>query len=249
MKKIVTATALVLCIAFTQSANAGGIPVFDGVQEANAIDQIAKMKLQYDEMITQTNKLQATYELMQGNRPQFGSILNDDRYKNYVPDDFKETYDNLKSGDYSKLTTSGQKALENNDLVDDKKMISMCSNLGTAQQRACERQVKLAAQDRGFSGDAYDKTKGRNDRIQELISKISNTNDQKAILELNARIQAEQALIQNEALKLQIYRMVSESEKNLAEHQAHSANVSGILKTQNGSQGNMRVEPLKFKRQ
>jgi type IV secretion system protein VirB5 len=243
MKNILRVTAFILCLAISQLAYAGGIPVFDGVQEGNAIQQLVQMIEQLKQMEQQYEQLQLTYQKMTGSRPQFGSIFNDNKYKNYVPENLKQTYEAIRSGGYNSLTSTGQEVLRSNVEIKNN-AIAMCSNLGEGQKRACERQVMLAAQDRGFSGEAYEKAKGRYERIQELIGKISGTDDQKAILELNARIQAEQALIQNEALKLQIYRMVADSERRLAEHQAHSANI----KSMSDSQKKLIVDPIKFNR-
>src|SRR5690606_40657057 len=56
---------------------------------------------------------------------------------------------------------------------------------------------------------AYDKAKSRIEQIDQLMAKIDQTPDPKAIAELQGRLTAEQALIQNEQTKLQMYQMVA----------------------------------------
>ncbi len=49
------------------------------------------------------------------------------------------------------------------------------------------------------------------------MAKINGTPDPKAIAELQGRIAAEQAMIQNEQTKLQMYQMVAAAEDRLQE--------------------------------
>lgn len=77
------------------------------------------------------------------------------------------------------------------------------------------------AQDKGFALDAYNAAKSRINQIDQLMQKINQTQDPKAIAELQARIGAEQANIQNEQTKLQMYAMVAAAEDRVqAQRQA-----------------------------
>ena len=49
--------------------------------------------------------------------------------------------------------------------------------------------------------------------LEQLVSAIGGAADQKASLDLNARIVAEQAMLQNEQTKLQILKEVAESDE------------------------------------
>jgi len=245
IKKRVTAFVFVLCLAFSQLAYAGGIPVFDAVQEANAIQQLTQMIQQLQQMKEQYNKLEDTYNAMTGARPDFGSILNDNKYRSYIPEDYRTAYDTIREqGTTSEVTGAARKAGIDLDV--------MCKGLTIPQQAACKKQVSVAVQDNIFSKKAYESARSRYDRIKELVNKISGTTDQKAILELNARIQAEQAMILNEALKLQIYRMVVESERRVNEQSARSANLQSMMESGSGKNdtsnlSGRRVEPINFR--
>ncbi|MPN49131.1 Type IV secretion system protein virB5 [bioreactor metagenome] len=51
------------------------------------------------------------------------------------------------------------------------------------------------------------------------MAKINDTPDPKAIAELQGRIAAEQAMIQNEQTKLQLYAMVAQAEDKIQQQQ------------------------------
>lgn len=239
MKKSFVASIMALVICFAPSAYCGGIPVFDAAGEAtsimNTVMEIAKMVEQIDQLKKQYDQLQQTYSAMTGGRG-LGTIMNDSSNKNYLPDDWKGVYDGIKSGGYSGLTGSGQSVMNNNRIYD------ACASMTGGQKNICERQVALAAQDRAYSGEAYDKAKGRLGQIEGLMGQASGTQDQKAILELNARLQAENAMIQNEQIKLQMYRMVAESEQRLAEQQQKELGAKETAKRGSSALGTVNFE-------
>ena len=73
------------------------------------------------------------------------------------------------------------------------------------------------AQDKAFALDAYDAARDRLNQIDQLMGRITTTQDPKDIAELQGRIAAEQAMIANEQTKLQMYAMVAEAENRLQE--------------------------------
>ena len=86
------------------------------------------------------------------------------------------------------------------------------------QKKACEAQAVQAAQTKSHIGKALETAQKRLNQIEGLMNQINRTQDPKAIAELQARIGIEQAMIQNESTRLQMYKMMSEAnEKMLAE--------------------------------
>ena len=216
MKKSFKGAAAIVVLFIASTAYCGGIPVFDAANlnqnVQSSLEQIAKLVQQIQELQRQYRQLEQTYASMTGGRG-LGTILNDASNKNYLPDDWKGVYDGIRSGGYAGLSSSGRTVLETNRLYD------VCALMTGQQRNVCERIIALAAQNRAYSGDAYEKAKGRLAQIEGLMRETSISQDQKAILELNARLQAENAMIQNEQIKLQMYKMVAESEQRLAEQQ------------------------------
>ncbi|WP_167792551.1 type IV secretion system protein [Photobacterium damselae] len=75
------------------------------------------------------------------------------------------------------------------------------------------------AQDQAFAQAAYSKSQERVSQIEGLMQEINRTRDPKAIAEINGRIQAEQALIQNEQTKLSLYQASAEAEERILKQQ------------------------------
>ncbi|ELK4815207.1 P-type DNA transfer protein VirB5 [Pseudomonas aeruginosa] len=198
------------------------IPVTDGAsiaqQIAAQVETIAKWKMQYDQMTSQINQMKQQYESLTGSRG-LGNILNNPALRDYLPSDWQGVYDAVKSGGYSGLSGRAQSIYEANKAFD------ACMVFKLVDQRtACEVQAVKGAQDKAFALDAYDKAKSRLSQIDQLMAKINDTPDPKAIAELQGRIAAEQAMIQNEQTKLQMYQMVAAAEDRLQEQRQRELN-------------------------
>jgi type IV secretion system protein VirB5 len=198
------------------------IPVTDSAsiaqQVTNQVETVAKWKMQYDQMITQIDQLKQQYASVTGSR-NLGQILNNAELRDYLPDDWQTVYDSVKHNGYAGLSGTGLMVYDQNKVYD------ACQHLTITQQRmACETQAVKGAQDKGFAMDAYDKAKSRIDQIDQLMAKIDQTPDPKAIAELQGRLTAEQALIQNEQTKLQMYQMVANAEDRVQQQRQKEIN-------------------------
>ncbi|MCP1634885.1 P-type DNA transfer protein VirB5 [Kerstersia gyiorum] len=221
MKKLTLSLILAGGLSLSSAAFAQ-IPVTDGASIANSIQQqietIAKWKMQYDQMTSQINQMKQQYESLTGSR-NLGQILNNAALRDYLPNDWQGVYDAVKSGGYSGLSGRAQSIYEANKAFD------ACMVFKIVDQRtACEAQAVKGAQDKAFALDAYDKAKSRLTQIDQLMAKINDTPDPKAIAELQGRIAAEQAMIQNEQTKLQMYQMVAAAEDRLQEQRQRELN-------------------------
>ncbi|MGX9523614.1 P-type DNA transfer protein VirB5 [Alcaligenes nematophilus] len=189
------------------------IPVTDGAAIKTSVQQqvetMAKWKLQYDQMVSQIDQMKLEYQSITGVRG-LGDVLNNPALRDYLPDDWQGVYDSVKSGGYAGLSgRAGQ-------VYNDNKIYDTCVNHTNEQSRiSCEAQAVKGAQDKAFALDAYDKAKERLGQIDALMQEINRTQDPKSIAELQGRIAAEQALIQNEQTKLQMYSMVASAEDRL----------------------------------
>ncbi|MBO9875840.1 P-type DNA transfer protein VirB5 [Xanthomonas sp. D-99] len=216
------AVVTVACAVFLSNSTYAQIPVTDGAsiaqQVAAQVETIAKWKMQYDQMTSQINQMKQQYESLTGSRG-LGNILNNPALRDYLPSDWQGVYDAVKSGGYSGLSGRAQSIYEANKAFD------ACMVFKLVDQRtACEAQAVKGAQDKAFALDAYDKAKSRLTQIDQLMAKINDTPDPKAIAELQGRIAAEQAMIQNEQTKLQMYQMVAAAEDRLQEQRQRELN-------------------------
>ena len=222
----------VVCVAgsmfFGSHAVHAQIPVTDGAsigqQIAAQVETIAKWKLQYDQMMSQIEQAKQQYESLTGSRG-LGTIMNDPAMRDYLPGDWQAVYDSVRSGGYSGLTGTGKSVCNANKSYD------ACAHFTIAQQRtSCEAQAVKGAQDKGFALDAYNAAKSRINQIDQLMQKINQTQDPKAIAELQARIGAEQANIQNEQTKLQMYSMVAAAEDRVQKQRQREINAQVVDK-------------------
>lgn len=239
MKRIFLGVALTTLITATAYAQ---IPVTDGLSIAtnvsNQVETIAKWKLQYDQMMSQINNMERQYTSLTGSRG-LGTIMNNPSMRDYLPQDWQGVYDRVKSGGYSGLTGTGRSVYQSNQIYDS------CAFISVADQRtACEARAVKGAQDKGFALDAYNAAKGRIGQIDQLMGQINSTQDPKAIAELQARIGAEQANIQNEQTKLQMYSMVA-----AAEDKVQAQRQREIQARTWASRKTVSVQPLTFSEQ
>jgi type IV secretion system protein VirB5 len=243
MKKILLVTALVFGLAPQSRA---GIPVSvmaDMTATINQIQNFAHMLKEYATMVQQLEQMQNQFKQMEleyssitGSR-NLGDILNDPSLKEYLPDNWQSVYSGIRNGGYEGLSGSA-KALR-----DASKIFDACEKvINPTEKKICNAQAVKPAQDQSFANDAYQKSKERVDQIEGLMQEINNTNDPKAIAELAARIQAEQALIQNEQTKLSLYQASAEAEERLLEQQRNEAEYKMLASRQYGTV----VPPLEF---
>lgn len=222
MKKFLIPLALTGGIAMSSAALAQ-IPVTDvasiTTNVTNQIETIAKWKLQYEQMVSQINSMERQYSSLTGSRG-LGSIMNNPSMRDYLPQDWQSVYDSVKNGGYPGLSGTGKTVYDANKIYD------ACAHfIGDAVERiGCEQRAVKGAQDKGFALDAYNAAKGRINQIDQLMGQINQTQDPKAIAELQARIQVEQANIQNEQTKLQMYAMVAAAEDKVQQQRQAEIN-------------------------
>lgn len=221
MKKLflsvsVAAVVAVAGLGFSSPANATGVPVVDALlntqTQANQAANIAKYIEQIAQLKSQLDQMKQQYESITGTR-NLGEILNNPAFQNYLPQEWQDVYSKVQNGGYKGLTGSAALIRDGNQLFD------MCKSKTGADKTLCERSASKAAQDKAFAVEAFDKAKDRWDQIAGLMRQINSTTDPKAIAELQARINAEGAAIQNEQTKMQLFALASQAEDRLIQQQ------------------------------
>lgn len=196
----------VTLLALTSSASLAQVPVTDGAaiaqQAASHVETIANM-------VNQIDQAKQQFGSMTGSR-NLGTIMNNPALRDYLPADWQGVYDSVRNGGYGGLSGRGA------SVYNASKIFDSCVYMTVADQRtACEARAVKASQDKGFALDAYDAAKSRIYQIDQLMNEINETADPKAIAELQGRLAAEQANIQNEQTKLQLYEMVAAAEEKV----------------------------------
>ena len=239
-KKLTVALVIIAILLIAPSARAIigiGDTVFDTAnlqqQIINGLQEMVQMVEQINQMKQQYEQMQASYNAMTGARG-LGDILNNPALKSYLPEDWRNVYDSIKSGGYAGLTGSAK------NIRDANRAFEICASIkDTNQKLACEREVAKAVQDKAFQMEAYDKTKDRLKQIDDLMKKMSSTTDQKEALEVLGRLSAEQAMIQNEMTRMQLYKMLADSEEKLITQQQKELGIKEMKK-----HGGVKMQPL-----
>ena len=214
------------------------IPVTDGAAIANSqaahVEAIAKYVEQIQQLKLQVEQLRQQYTALTGGRG-LGAILNDPRLREYLPEDWKQVYDAIRSGGYEGLTGPAREIYEANRVYD------TCAGLVAEARQTCEAQAVKPAQDKAFALEAYHKAQARLSQIEALMQQINLTDDPKAIAELQGRIAAEQAVVQNEQTKLQMFALISQAEDRLQQQRRHEVYMQEAAKT-----GGLNLKPIEF---
>lgn len=191
-------------------------------------DQLSKMENQYRE-------IKAQHEALTGNR-NLGSIFDDKAYRDYLPPDWQQVYDKAKKEGYAGLSPNAQNLYKTNQIYDE------CAYINADDERkVCQAKAAKNAVDEDIALETYQKAKNRIEQINKLMNKINDTKDPKAIAELQARIAVEQANIQNEQTKLQMYAMVTAAESKVQEQRQSEIQARAWAKDQY-----IQAKPVQF---
>jgi type IV secretion system protein VirB5 len=208
--------ALTLAISLQASitpANAGGIPVIDVANLANTLENIVQWGKQLQAMKEQYAQQLAQYQSMTGKRG-FGNVLNDPKLRQYLPVDAQKVYSQM------------MRPVQSMDV---------CNGQITESLTLCQAEVKKYYIDRDNYEKAYDNASTEQTQIQGLIDQINNTDDPKAIAELQARMAGEQAKIQNTVVQLQLSAQLAEIQNKLLQQSKQDAQVKATIEGRGSS--------------
>lgn len=188
-KWLSTVTGLILLIS-SVNVQASGIPVFDGAAAANMMQQIVHSKTQIDNQISQIVELKNQVAALSGSR-NMGKILN--TVKDQLPNEWQAIYGSATSTNYKDL-------LKGKDYTPEQAAKALFANYDATLK-------------------SFQDSKKRLDNIQALMAKINSTQDIKAAADLQSRISAEQAIIQNNQTKLDMMSKMFDLEEKIARTQ------------------------------
>ncbi|BBE10244.1 Conjugal transfer protein [Mycoavidus cysteinexigens] len=225
---LIYATALAIQMIQPTFARANGMPVIDVVAAAHAIEQISRMAEQIKATHDQLQQARQQYEAITGQRG-LGSLFYRADLGRTLPPNWRTVYDAAQNGNYG-ISGSIQEIL---------KQEQTHSSIQTAQRDLELRRRQIAATDKAIGLKAYEGAQQRLDQIEALMKKISATEDPKALDELQARINIEQAAIQNETVKLAMISQLQKAEQQLIAEQKRALS-QRILNSQNQAMPTLR---------
>lgn len=145
--------------------------------------------------------------------------------RNYLPADWVQltaALDNTGTT-YSALSAAVQQALTEDTVLTAPQFATLSPD--AQQQLSADRGTAALLQ--GVSRQALANASGRFADLQQLIDTIGTASDQKAILDLNARIGAEQAMLENERTKLAMLVAAAEAQRWADEEQDRERAIAG----------------------
>ncbi len=209
LRKPLVTVLLVLGITFgvSQPANAQ-FAVIDVASIVQLVQQVQQLEQQVETAKSQLSQAQAEYASITGGRGMEQLLSGTTR--NYLPTNWASVSQVLGgSGSYPALSTDYQSLLASNAILTPAQVTRLTpvqqAQLSTARQSP----ALLQATSRAALANSSDRFAS----LQQLIGAIGGAADQKAALDLSARIAAEQAMLQNEQTKLQGLYQVAQSQE------------------------------------
>jgi type IV secretion system protein VirB5 len=208
MKKVSDLLAA-LVLATATSAASAGVPVIDAANLVNSAQQVVAWAQQAKDMVDSINQMKAqvtqlenTFASMTGDRG-LGTLLNlpaDQANRRYLPPQ-ADQIEQLASGQvpgYSRLQSA---------VASIRATISTLPKdtfaPGSDAEVALNAKLDSISTQKALGQAAYSSAERRTADVENLVVTIGSANDPKAIAEMQARIAAEQVLLQNEVAKVQ----------------------------------------------
>lgn len=197
-----------LLLSFSGLAQAQ-IPTIDAANLARQIQQVKNWEVQLRAMSDAYNQQVAQFKSLTGNRG-FGNLLNDPSMRQYLPAEWQQVYQNLNGQGLSGLTPGAQAIRQQFGIGQNCVAITNPND-----RKLCETRAGQNAQDYDVFNVALQSATQRTKMINELQNQINQADDPKGIAELQARIQAESANLQNEMTKMQLSIKLAEIQNKL----------------------------------
>ncbi|WP_255533138.1 P-type DNA transfer protein VirB5 [Polynucleobacter sp. 31A-FELB] len=233
--RIIKPLLLASVLSMSAHSHAQGIPVFDAANYTNMIQtitawqqQIAAMKQQYDQSVTQ-------YQALTGIRG-YGSLLSNPQLQQFLPADIRNVYTAINTKNPWITLNSAAQAARN------AKTIFSCESVPAGIPRnTCMSSLNKNFADQDLFQQAYEQVQLHDKKIADLMAQINFTQDPKAIAELQARLTVEQSFQQNAMAKLSIATELAKTQTKLIEQEKNEYMQSAMSHT-----GTVKFQPPNF---
>lgn len=208
MKISTWARAGVAAIFAASTPAFAGIPVSVMVDAPAIINQgqtMVQWSNQYRQMVDQIQGLQRQYNAISGLR-NLGQILNNPALRNYLPPEWAGVYDQVRSGNLNGISSRANS-------------IYSSEGFDTAAVGGRKRQQDVMVANKAMTMEAYKATEARVQNINALMQQANMQQDAKGAADLANRMAAENAMIQNEQVRLNLLMQLQTAEKQLADQQ------------------------------
>ncbi|RYF59771.1 MAG: P-type DNA transfer protein VirB5 [Comamonadaceae bacterium] len=221
--KAVAAACVVASACGAGNAHATGIPVIDIANLIQTVQQVINDITEINNQVEQIAQLKNQLKSINGVR-NLGNVFNNPALKNYVPAEAHVYLNAVNTSGYSGLSGTAK-------VLRDIGMVYNCMDLVGDARTRCQAELAGAYQQKGLLQDAMKSAAGRLSQIQSLMGQINATTDQKAVLEIQARIGAENALLAHEMSQLQMLQGMADSEERIARSRERERQYQMLVRT------------------
>lgn len=184
-------------------------PVVDVTAIARLAQQIRTMQ---DHLQTARNTLsqaERSFQSMTGSRGMERLLGN--TIRNYLPADFSELEQAIRdgAGAYQSLSNEVRVTLNANSVLRPQDL----TRWSPLQRDLLDVERRQLASRQAITRQALGNTSQRFQALQQLIDAIGSANDPKAVMDLQARIAAEQAMLANERSKLEVLQQLAQADE------------------------------------
>ncbi|MGY4831813.1 P-type DNA transfer protein VirB5 (plasmid) [Sphaerotilaceae bacterium SBD11-9] len=228
MKKWVRAFVLAAGVMTGQHAFAG-IPTIDVANLVSSIQQVLAWMQQYEQMMQQIQGVQRQvqqaeqmYNNISGIR-NMADLVNNPALRQYMPQEWSQAISLANNpGSFGNLSSSIRSIQQAARLTG---LDSTTLDPNSAAGRSFSGSQAQAATNRAMSEAGYKAATDRIANIQTLLDQINAAPDQKDILDLQARIQAESTMVENENAKLAALGQLQQAQRDIAYQQAREVSM------------------------
>jgi type IV secretion system protein VirB5 len=191
------------------------------------VQLVQEVQTMQQQLTVARNELQSTQQTLQamtGNRGMAELLGGTNR--NYLPANWTQVTSALQgngTGGYAGLSTDVQSATATNAVLSPQRF----ATLSPAEQQQIQASRQWSAMQQALAHEALANSSNRFAAIQNLIAAISTATDQKAILDLQARISAELGMLQNEQTKNQILYQATQAQESVMRQQTLERVIEG----------------------
>ena len=198
------------------------------VVDVGAIAQlIQQLQIMERQLTTSRGQLLSTQQVLQAMSGDRGmENLLSGTQRNYLPTNWAQLIVVLlgrPTGTYAGLSGSVQSNVAANAVLSPQQL----ATLSSSDQQQIQAARQLSAMQQAVSQAALANASGRFAALQTLISAISTAKDQKASLDLQARISAEVGMLQNEQTKLQVLSQAMQAQESSLRQQQTERAIAG----------------------
>ena len=199
------------------------------------VQEVATMRQELTTAQQELSQARSQYAAMTGNRGMDQLLSGENR--NYLPADWAELNAVLQGsgGAYTPLASSVQSLVTSNAVLTPEQVASLSATEQAQLQAARSSTALLQA----MTQQALATTSARFQSLQQLIAAIPQATDEKASLDLQARISAEETMLQNDQIKMGVLYQLAHAESQDNDERAREQAISDI-----GSYRNL--PPLQF---